>query len=80
MALRLSGGERFRRGPVNFLSKGYYDWHLLGIGRAAKMSFEPALVFFIVSLSDSVSIQAEFNMSKHHHHHAMVDLSDSTAT
>lgn len=37
MTPALKGDERHARWPVNFMSKGYPDWHLRGTGRAAKI-------------------------------------------
>lgn len=37
MRSALKGDERHARWPVNFMPKGYPDWHLRGTGRAAKV-------------------------------------------
>lgn len=37
MRSTLKGDERHDRWPVNFMSKGYPDWHLRGTGRTAKI-------------------------------------------
>jgi hypothetical protein len=44
----LKGPERFRRWPVNFQQKGYVDWHVNGIGRAAKVFMDGEWKYAVV--------------------------------